>query len=107
MVHWLPCLAFRYLPYPALPRLRRRRLGGASRRNGRSFLGSPGTGTGSAFANGSSSRGANLGGVGGGGGGSDEEEEEQDEGQMAEDASLMFLTAIRYYVLDSYQISRS
>lgn len=78
-------------------RLRRRRLGGASGRHGRSSLGFPGSGSGGAFANGSSfsSRGANLSGGGGSGGGDEEEDEEQDEGQMAEDASLMFLTAIR------------
>ncbi|CAM9976182.1 unnamed protein product [Scytosiphon promiscuus] len=66
--------------------LSRRRQGGASRRHGRSFLGSPGTN----FATGST-RGAPA----GAGGDDGQEEEEQDEGQMAEDASLMFLTAIR------------
>eukprot|EP00752_Nemacystus_decipiens_P013802 g12254.t1 len=77
--------------------LRRRRLGGASRRHGRSSLGFPGGGSGGAFANGSSlsSRGSNLSGGGGGGRGDEEDDEEQDEGQMAEDASLMFLTTIR------------
>ncbi|CBJ28961.1 expressed unknown protein [Ectocarpus siliculosus] len=67
----------------------RRRLGGTSRRHGRSFLGSPGN----EFANGS--RGVTGGGSLAGGGDNDEDEEEQDEGLMAEDASLMFLTAIR------------
>lgn len=83
----------------ACHRLRRRRLGGASGRHGRSSLGFHGSGSGGAFANGSSfsSRGASLSGGGGGGSGGDDEgqDEEQDEGQMAEDASLMFLTAIR------------
>lgn len=72
-----------------LLRLIRRRLGGTSRRHGRSFLGSPGND----FANGS--RGVTGGGSLAGGGDNDDDEEEQDEGLMAEDASLMFLTAIR------------
>lgn len=77
-----------------MARLRRRRLGGASQRYGRSSLGFPGSGGGGAFANGSSSRRGNV--AGGGSGGVDEDEdEEQDEGQVAEDASLMFMAAIR------------
>ncbi|CAB1108275.1 unnamed protein product [Ectocarpus sp. CCAP 1310/34] len=67
----------------------RRRLGGTSRRHGRSFLGSPGND----FANGS--RGVTGGGSLAGGDDNDDDDEEQDEGLMAEDASLMFLTAIR------------
>lgn len=73
---------FFFTIFCCLPRLRRRRSGGT---HGRSFLGSTAIGLAHTLPTA----------IGGGDGDDDKNEGEQDEGQMAEDASLMLLTALR------------